>query len=63
VLTPQPVNPLLRFPVQRVFAAAVAKLFNFHTTRVIPTVFLSRIVSFLALSAGQRNDRANIFLF
>jgi hypothetical protein len=54
---------LLGFPMQRMFAAAVAKLFKFHTTRIIPTVFLSRIVTFLALSASQSNDRANIFLF
>ena len=48
--------------MQCVLAAAAAEFHQFKTTGVITTILLSRVIAFLALGAGQRNHRADIFL-
>src|SRR5512138_1122775 len=48
--------------MHRVLLAARTKLAKLHAIRVVPSVFLCCVISLLALTALQRNDRANIFL-
>ena len=48
--------------MQCVFAAAAAELHQFETAGVITTILLSRVIAFLALSAGQRDHGSDIFL-
>jgi len=44
------------------YPATLTILFKFQTTWVVSTVFLCRVVSFLANGTLQGNDWANIFL-
>ena len=55
-------QPLLGLAMQRMLSATLTILLEFQTTRVISTVFLGRVISFLAFGAFQGNDWANIFL-
>jgi hypothetical protein len=48
--------------MQCMLSATLTILLEFQTTRVISTIFLGRVISFLAFGAFQGNDWANIFL-
>ena len=45
-----------------VLAAAAAVFFQFHSAGIITTILLSRVIAFLAFSAGKRDHGADIFL-
>jgi len=46
-----------------VFPAARAVLLEFETSGVVPAVLLGGVIAFLAVIAGERDYRSNIFLF
>ena len=48
--------------MQCVLAAAAAVFLQFHSAGIITTIFLSRVIAFLAFSAGKRDHGADIFL-
>ena len=48
--------------MQCVLAAAAAVFLQFHSAGIITTIFLGRVIAFLAFSAGQRDHGADIFL-
>jgi hypothetical protein len=48
--------------VRRMLATARTILLQFHTTRVISAILFTGVIPFLALCAGEGNDRADIFL-
>jgi len=54
---------LLGLAVYRVFAAARAVLFDFHTTWIVAAVFLRGVIALLAIATGKSDHRTNIFLF
>lgn len=58
---PATVFPLLGLPVHRVLAAAGAEFLQFHPAGIVAAVLLRCIVTLFALSAGERDDRADIF--
>jgi hypothetical protein len=47
--------------MQGVFAAALAILLQFEAVRVVPLALLARVVTLLAVSAGQVYHDANFF--
>ena len=53
---------LLCLAMQGVFPAARTKLVQFHATRVVATILLTRVIALLTLCACHRNDRADILL-
>ena len=53
---------LTLLPMLRNLAAASTELFQRKTSRIVPAIFLSRIVAFLALGASQRDDDTVCFL-
>jgi hypothetical protein len=46
-----------------VFSATRAVFLDFHTTRVVTSVLFSGVITLFAITTGQSNDGANIFLF
>ena len=52
---------LLGLAVRRVLSAARAELAEFQTIRIVTTILLGRVISFLAVITLKGNDRANIF--
>ena len=48
--------------MQCMLAAAAAVLVQFHSAGIITTIFLGRVIAFLAFCAGQRDHGADIFL-
>jgi hypothetical protein len=60
---PTPGNTkLLGLAVQRMLAASRAKFLDLDAVRVVAPVFLCGVIAFLAITAGQSNDRTDIFL-
>jgi len=53
------ISSLFCLTVQRVFAAARAVFLQFHSTRVIPAVFLGCVVAFFAFRTRQSYNWAN----
>lgn len=58
-----PGNNLLGLAVKRVFSTPRAIFFQLHPVRVITTILLGCVVSFLAYVTGECDDRSDIFLF
>ena len=54
-------QPLLGLAMHGMFAASRAEFVKFNTPRIITSIFLRGVISFLALRTRQGDHRANIF--
>jgi hypothetical protein len=58
-----PFNPLLRFLVDGMFAAARAVFLDLHPVGIVPSVFFRCVVPLLAITASKSDHGANVLLF